>query len=270
MVHRCSTRFCGCFCDRTANLLTYSSPGFNPTFTKCEYAILQSLIKQTDFLTEMDRNAHKKQSTPIYRGRSHGDVRQDKDARSRIYAASGEPWILNEPANMRYHSPKKHGSNKRKTVEIGVCIAPEIKAELDRLCTQGAGNGEQLSISKVASQFIAQGVRGHIDMQYGALLEPVIERAIDNRLKAAVARFAALLVRIAYDSGQSRALLTNLLARSPGVTPELLNAIVDQSGRRAKANLTHFSPQIAELIQAVETWMIDTDKAGTAPAPTEG
>ena len=99
-------------------------------------------------------------------------------------------------------------------------------------------------------------------MQYGALLRPVIEQVIEKRLAARDARFAALLVRIAFDSGQNRALLTNLLARSPGISPEILDSILDQSGQRAKANLTHLSPQISELIEIVETWMRESPDEG--------
>jgi hypothetical protein len=51
-------------------------------------------------------------------------------------------------------------------------------------------------------------------MQYGALLAPVIEQAFKGKHAARDARFAALLVRIAYDAGQTRSLVTNLLARA--------------------------------------------------------
>lgn len=122
------------------------------------------------------------------------------------------------------------------------------------------GGGERLSRSSVVAGLLEKGVQGQIDMQYGALLRPIIEEAINARLAARDARFAALLVRIAFDSGQARALLTNLLARSPGVTPEMLDSILDQSGKRAKANLTHLSPQITELMEAVEAWLAETEK----------
>jgi hypothetical protein len=164
---------------------------------------------------------------------------------------------------MHDHTHKHHGSHKRKVVEIGVCITPELKAELERLRDQHGKRRERLSISKVAAQFIEQGVQGQIDMQYGALLKPVIEQAIDKRLAARDGRFAALLVRIAYDTGQSRALLTNLLARSAGMSPEILDAILDQCGKRAKANLTHLSPQITELIEIVEAWMREKTEEGS-------
>ena len=83
------------------------------------------------------------------------------------------------------------------------------------------------------------------------------------RAPAREARFAALLVRIAYDVGQTRSLVTNLLARAPGVNPELLQTILDRSDERATANLTHLSPQITELIEAVKQWMAEGAEEGS-------
>ena len=47
------------------------------------------------------------------------------------------------------------------------------------------------------------------------------------------ARFAALLVRIAFDANTTRHLAGNILGRQPGVTPERLNRIRDWSTRKA-------------------------------------
>jgi hypothetical protein len=202
--------------------------------------------------TEMDRNGHKKQSAAIFTNKPHGDVGQDKYAPRRMRAASIEPSILREPANMRSDTRKRHGSNKRQTVQVNGCVSREIAAEIERLRNQG---GTLLSRSAVVTALLKTALRGQIDMQYGALLIPVIEQAIDHRLKAREARFAGLLVHIAYAIEQNHALLTNLLAQSPGITPEILDTILDQSGKRAKAKLARLSPQIAELITIVETWM---------------
>ena len=207
----------------------------------------------------MDGNGHKKQSAPLATDKPHGDVRQDKYAPQRMRAASSEPSVLREPANMRSDTRKRHGSNKRQTVQVNGCVSHEIAAEIERLQNQG---GTCLSRSSVVTALLKKAIRGQIDMQYGALLTPVVEQAIDKRLRTREARFAALLARIAYATEQNRALLTNLLARSPGVTPQILNEILDQSGKRTKANLTRLSPQIAELITIVETWMRDKTEEG--------
>jgi hypothetical protein len=56
------------------------------------------------------------------------------------------------------------------------------------------------------------------------------------------------------------------LARAPGVSPQLLDTIIDQSAKRSQANLTHLSPQITELIQAVEQWMEAVPEEGSVVA----
>ena len=143
-------------------------------------------------------------------------------------------------------------------------MSQETFAIIEALRNQG---GKHLSRSAVAAAFLEKAIQSNVDMQYGALLKPIIEQAIDKRLRAREARFAGLLVRIAYDTEQNRALLTNLLARSPGVTPEILDAILDQSGKRAKTKLARLSPQLTELIQIVEAWMDEKTEEGRPNTP---
>lgn len=72
-------------------------------------------------------------------------------------------------------------------------------------------------------------------------------------------RLAWLLVRVAYDGGQTRSLVTNILGRQPGMTPDLLKTILKGSGKTAKANITRRTPQIVALIEAVEEWLVAGD-----------
>ncbi len=51
-------------------------------------------------------------------------------------------------------------------------------------------------------------------------------------------------------------MVTNILGRQPGVTPDILKTILEWSGKTAKANITRRTPQITELIEAVEKWMV--------------
>ena len=67
-------------------------------------------------------------------------------------------------------------------------------------------------------------------------------------------------MRIAFDAGQTRSLVTNILGRQPGVTQPLLKTILESSGRSAKANIMRRTPQIASLIEAVEQWMTEDEK----------
>ena len=81
------------------------------------------------------------------------------------------------------------------------------------------------------------------------------------------ARFAALLVRIAFDANQTRTLATNILGRQPRMTPEKLTTILDASFRKAKTDITRRSPQIETLIAAVQNWLNGEEPEGE-PAST--
>ena len=117
-----------------------------------------------------------------------------------------------------------------------------------------------MSLSAAGAAFLTKALQQNIDLQYSALLRPIIEDAIAKKMGAIVTRLTWLLVRIAFDAGQTRSLVTNILGRQSGVTQPLLKTILESSGRSAKANIMHRTPQIATLIKAVEEWMIENDK----------
>jgi hypothetical protein len=178
---------------------------------------------------------------------THGGVVQDKDARPRIFAASDQPPIPQQPAHMP-KSPKPHGSKKRKTVEIGVCIMPTLKAELLRLGEQWGSAEQPLSISKVAATLIEKGVQGNIDMQYGAMLKPVIEAIFDRLFQRYLNEISDLAFRGAYSAEQGRILQIHNLRfnlvreaemdeNSPGL--DELPLIISSSQSQALKNLKH-------------------------------
>ena len=92
-------------------------------------------------------------------------------------------------------------------------------------------------------------------MHYGAFLQPIIEQAIRKQMQGISTRLAWLLVRVAFDAGQTRNLVTNILGRQAGITPDTLKTILEQSGKAAKGNITRKTPQLTELMEAVEQWL---------------
>jgi hypothetical protein len=99
----------------------------------------------------------------------------------------------------------------------------------------------------------------HLDLQYGALLQPIIESAIRQQMRSMSTRLAFLLVRVAFASEQARSLVTNVLGRQQGVTPSVLNEILDGSSKAAKGKITQRTPQLEELITEVERWFQNGD-----------
>ena len=139
---------------------------------------------------------------------------------------------------------------KRKTVKLTVWVKPVVKAELERIAEQ-----EGLSVSATGAAFLENALQAHVDMQYSSLLQPIIEQAIRKQMRSISTRLAWLLVRVAFDSGQTRSLVTNILGRQSGVTPDMLKTILDHSSKTAKGNITRKTPQLIELIEAVEQWI---------------
>jgi hypothetical protein len=144
---------------------------------------------------------------------------------------------------------------KQKTVQLTLWVDPIVKAELTRRAER-----EGLSVSATGRGFLEKAMQTDLDLAYGALLTPIIEAAIDKRMRSRDSRLAWLLVRVAFDTGQTRAIVANILGRQQGMTEEKRKNILAMSQATAKGNITRKTPQIAELMQAVEKWLAEDEK----------
>jgi hypothetical protein len=183
---------------------------------------------------------------------------QDKTALTRGRAPSRQPEPRHKAAQSRVMSKpaersKKHGSNKRKTVQLILWVKPIVKAELGRIAKQ-----EGLSLSKAAGTMLVRALDGHMDRHYNALLTPIIEAAIKKEIRSFSNRIALLLARTLFASEQTRSLTTNILGRQPGITEDLLKHILAMSQKAAKGNLSRKTPP--ELIDAIEQWLLFPDE----------
>jgi len=129
-------------------------------------------------------------------------------------------------------------------------VKQPISDEIDRMA-KDAG----VSRSRTIATLLEEAVHQKLHVQHAVLLEPLIRQAIAKEFRRDRSRFAALLVRIAFDANTTRHLTANILGRQPGVTAEKIDKIADWSTRKAKQSLTSRTPQIDELIRAVEQWL---------------
>ncbi len=206
------------------------------------------------------RNVFQHQSHPSNRPRPPGGVRQDKRAFLRARTASRQPASLKN--DMRAHATttknirsRNRNVQKRQTVQLTLWVKPIVKTELGQIAER-----EGLSISATGGAFLEKALQEHIDMQYGALLEPVIRQEIRSQMRAYSTRIALLLVRTAFASEQTRNLVTNILARQPGVKPEILDHILDSSSSAAKSKIIAKTPQLESIIAEVEQWFTEKGK----------
>ena len=181
-------------------------------------------------------------------------VWQDNPTHPRARTASPQPaprknMLRPQAMNSNPHRSQNRPTAKRKTVHLTLWVKPVVKAELARIAEQ-----EGLSISATGATFLEHALQQDIHTQHGALLDTIIDKAISKHMRSYSTRIAMLLVRVAFDAGQTRSLVTNLLGRHPGVTPKELTEILDGSSKAAQSKITRSTPQLAELIAEVEQW----------------
>src|SRR5437016_4441326 len=103
-------------------------------------------------------------------------VGQDKPRPPRARTTSPQPAPLKKV--MRPHETnsnparsQKRSVPKRKTVHLTLWVKPVVKAELQRRAAR-----EGVSVSATGAAFLEKALQADIDMHYGAMLEPIIER----------------------------------------------------------------------------------------------
>jgi hypothetical protein len=196
-------------------------------------------------------------------GTSLRRVRQDKGASSRDRIASLQPaprtnMMRPQPMNRNTSRSQNRPTPKRKTIHLTLWVKPVVKSELQRIAER-----EGISVSAAGGALLEQALQQHIDMQYSALLQPIIEQAIRQQMRSYSTRIAVLLVRSLFTSEQTRGIVTNILGRQPGVTPDILTTILDGSSKTAKGNITRITPQLADLLKQVEQWLEQEEEKQT-------
>ena len=146
-------------------------------------------------------------------------------------------------------------SRSRKTVQVSAWVKPAVKAELQRIASQ-----DRLSLSQTCATLLEEAIRQKLHIQHAVLLQPIIEQAIRKQQAVLATKLTWLLVRIAYDAGQTRTLAANILDKLPGVNQADLAKILDGSSTVAKRNIIKRTPQITTLIEEVEKWMQEDEK----------
>jgi hypothetical protein len=162
------------------------------------------------------------QKPVIFEAKANAGVMQDKsDARSDRTASDQVQRPIDE-VRLNHNGVRSNYSrlfSKEPLVPLTTQVRRSTKAEIERLAKQGDGK-EQLSVSAVASEFLDRGVQGNIDMQYGAMLRPVIEHAIKKEIERHINRVINLLIKVFYAAEQGRILNIQIL-------PFILEAIDD-------------------------------------------
>ena len=137
-------------------------------------------------------------------------VVQDKSDSLRDRSASDQPYRPSDEIRLnhvgtRLTPPKSLPGNR--LVPLTTQIPCLTKDEIQRLAKQ-----EDLSDSATAAALLVKSVQGNIDMQYGALLKPVIEATLERKLQSYSDRNANLALKAFYSAEQARILCIHILS----------------------------------------------------------
>jgi hypothetical protein len=102
------------------------------------------------------------------------------------------------------------------------------------------GGKKKLSRSAVVANLIMRGVQQHVDMQYGATLEPVIEKSIDRNIQSYSNRNANINLQAYYAAEQARILAIHTLRFLTDLvdSPDELPLIIKVAQEEAWKNMT--------------------------------
>ncbi|HEY1248262.1 MAG TPA: hypothetical protein VGE97_04675 [Nitrososphaera sp.] len=190
---------------------------------------------------------------------AHGDVGQDKRANTSARAASDQParsriLMRAEQSATKAQRSQNPSSDTRRRVQLTLWVRPIVKDEIERRAKR-----EGIKPSPCGAALLEKALQQTVDLEYSALLRPIIEDSIRQNLQQMSHRLALLLVRNAFASEQTRSVVVNILGRQPKMTDEQLDEILDQSAEAAKNKITKKTPQLKKLEAEIRDWLFSPD-----------
>jgi len=134
-------------------------------------------------------------------------------------------------------------------VPLTIQIPKRLKAEIQRLAAQ---EGE--SDSATARAFLGRGIQANIDMQYGAMLRPVIQDQIHKDIQAYSNRNANINMQALYAAEQNRLLSIHILRFLTDLvdSPDELVPIITACQQNAWKNITKMNSDVPAVPQRKE------------------
>jgi hypothetical protein len=209
--------------------------------------------------THINQNILQNQRGLNQEQKPHGDVWQDKDALLGVRAERTRPVMFEDTRRtpqMSTNTPRSQTvAKKHRLVQIAFWTEEPIREQILYLA-KSAG----LSISQTTGALVKEILRERFHKQQAATLPELIERAVAKANRTLAKRLVSILIRIAFDTGQTRVIATNLLGRTPGMTEGNIKGILEMADKHTKTNLTRKTPQLTEAIEAIEKWLLETEE----------
>ena len=213
------------------------------------------------------QNIFQNQTKHTKNGESHGGVRQDKYADSRVRRASDQPVMdFDTPrtsvSNTAIPRTKKR-SKKRRLSQLATWVEDPIVFQVRQKSRK-----KGLSKSAALREIVLIGLKHDPDVDEALERESLREsHARDTRVLAA--RLARLHVELLFDVGHIKALSNNILGMQKGMTQQMHKEILQDADRQTKRSLKRTNPELAPFIDAIERWLAQGEEEESA-AQTNG
>jgi hypothetical protein len=203
--------------------------------------------------------------TKTTKGKTYAGVRQDKYPPGRISVASGQPQSADRPTESARSTefppnppadnrPKHHGSETRQTAQIAGRAPFATKAKIASIA-----KAQGLTESKVVVDLIHKALQMDADVQYGAMLRPVIQDQIHKDIQSYSNRTANIGLQAYYAAEQARILAIHTLrfvtdlVESPDELPLIITAAQEQAWKNM-TNMNHHKTAATGIQEDEEPW----------------
>jgi len=209
-------------------------------------------------VTHSAKNVFQRQPKPLSNHQRHGNVLQDKARNTSARVGTRQPdpeteFTRAESLNSNGTRTRSLNVQKTRTEKLTSWVEPRVKSHFERLAA-----AEGLSLSATIAAFLKRSAQEDVDLQYSALLEPIIKSVIRKELRENSSRQAWLMARNVFTSEHTRNLVTNMLGilcRQQKMSEENLKTIIAMTKQTAKGSLTRKNPELEELIAAVKQFL---------------
>jgi hypothetical protein len=202
---------------------------------------------------------------------SHGVVRQDKYADSRVRGASGQPVTLSDSARTFMSNTETHRTTKRsrqpRLSQLATWVEDPIVFKVRKLARE-----KNISMSKTLRRIVIKGLSAEEGDLNQALDTESLGESLKRDNRRLARRLSWLLIWLIFDVSHIKVHTTNLLGMQKGMTGDMLKDILTDADRQTKTKLSRKNPQLTEFVEAMETWLVaaEEDQASQQAGPKEG
>lgn len=175
-------------------------------------------------------------------------VGPDNPAHPPAPLATPQPAPLKNTTRTAPNRENTNTTHRKKThlgkdVQLNLWVRPVVKAELERVAKR-----EGVSVSAAGEALLENALQTDITTQHGTLLETILDTSIGRHLRVYSDRNAGLQARTIQKAEMVFQIVTNILARMPGMDESHMERILNDSDDAARASIKRMTPKEKQVI----------------------